>query len=287
MCMRSPFVGLTQRMTAADRSTERESAPTETIFHLNKPPVSTHSTIDKSPLIRSEESKMSDLPGWAKGENEPAPEPNLADKLVDEAAGVKPEESAGATPADTAGSTAGSDTPEDSGLASRALCFFRFLAVLTVLLALIVIGTNCYIIYDKYSEIKGELGWESPGVCLACADPDGRCDGLEPSLMPLRFARVRVGVVPCLQRCRCRGLVLPALSLSLCLPYSNDNLSPVLFPADRWNSKRAFSARGVVLHACTRRTETWMSCFPTFASLPKRVWPHRATAPNVLLKTPD
>ncbi|CAM9314044.1 unnamed protein product [Scytosiphon promiscuus] len=97
---------------------------------------------------------MSDLPGWAKGEGEAPTEPTLADKLVDEAAGVKPEETAGTAPADTAGSTAGSDTPEDSGLASRALCFFRFLAVLTVLLALIVIGTNCYIIYDKYSEIK-------------------------------------------------------------------------------------------------------------------------------------
>ncbi|CAM9678596.1 unnamed protein product, partial [Hapterophycus canaliculatus] len=97
---------------------------------------------------------MSDLPGWAKGDGESAPEPNLADKLVDEAAGVKPEEGAGAAPADVAGSVAGSETPEESGLASRTLCFFRFLAVLTVLLALIVIGTNCYIIYEKYSEIK-------------------------------------------------------------------------------------------------------------------------------------
>lgn len=99
---------------------------------------------------------MSDLPGWAKTEGE-APSADLADKLVDEAAGVKPEEGADVEAADAAGSTAGSERPpEDSGLASRALCFFRFLAILTIVLALIVIGTNCYIIYDKYDEIKGE-----------------------------------------------------------------------------------------------------------------------------------
>ncbi|CAM9444460.1 unnamed protein product [Pylaiella littoralis] len=94
---------------------------------------------------------MSDLPGWAKGEGEQAaPSGDLADKLVDEAAGVKPEESADAA----AAAEVEEPPPEDSGLASRALCFFRFLAVLTVLLALVVIGTNCYIIYDKYGEIK-------------------------------------------------------------------------------------------------------------------------------------
>lgn len=99
---------------------------------------------------------MSDLPGWAKGEGEQAaPSGDLADKLVDEAAGVKPEESADAA----AAAEVEEPPPEDSGLASRALCFFRFLAVLTVLLALVVIGTNCYIIYDKYGEIKGELSY--------------------------------------------------------------------------------------------------------------------------------
>lgn len=105
---------------------------------------------------------MSDLPGWAKGDGEPAPSGDLADKLVDEAAGVKPAESADAAAAAAAAaeaSVSGSDRPhEDSGLASRALCFFRLLAVLTVLLAFVVIGTNCYIIYDKYNEIKGEFG---------------------------------------------------------------------------------------------------------------------------------
>ncbi|CAN0208258.1 unnamed protein product, partial [Ectocarpus sp. 13 AM-2016] len=100
---------------------------------------------------------MSDLPNWAKGEDG-EPKADLADKLVDEAAGVKPEESAdAAAAAATDPAAAGSDhAHEDSGLASRALCFFRFLAVLTVVLALVVIGTNCYIIYDKYTEIKGE-----------------------------------------------------------------------------------------------------------------------------------
>ncbi|CAB1102351.1 unnamed protein product [Ectocarpus sp. CCAP 1310/34] len=98
---------------------------------------------------------MSDLPNWAKGEGE-EPKADLADKLVDEAAGVKPEESAdAAAAAATDPAAAGSNhAHEDSGLASRALCFFRFLAVLTVVLALVVIGTNCYIIYDKYTEIK-------------------------------------------------------------------------------------------------------------------------------------
>lgn len=102
---------------------------------------------------------MSDLPGWAKGDGAPPPSGDLADKLVDEAAGVKPEESAEAAAAAAAeASASGSDhAHEDSGLASRALCFFRFLAVLTVLLAFVVIGTNCYIIYDKYDEIKGEF----------------------------------------------------------------------------------------------------------------------------------
>lgn len=100
---------------------------------------------------------MSDLPGWAKGDGEPAPSGDLADKLVDEAAGVKPEESAAAAAAADASSSGSDHAREDSGLASRALCFFRFLAVLTVLLAFVVIGTNCYIIYDKYDEIKGEF----------------------------------------------------------------------------------------------------------------------------------
>lgn len=98
---------------------------------------------------------MSDLPNWAKGEGG-EPKADLADKLVDEAAGVKPEESADAAAAADPAAAGSEHAQEDSGLASRALCFFRFLAVLTVVLALVVIGTNCYIIYDKYTEIKGE-----------------------------------------------------------------------------------------------------------------------------------
>lgn len=98
---------------------------------------------------------MSDLPKWAQGEEEAAASGDLADKLVDEAAGVKPDE-----PEVNEPSEAGSEDPsprEDSGLASRALCFFRFLAVLTVVLALVVIGTNCYIIYKQADDIKGEI----------------------------------------------------------------------------------------------------------------------------------
>lgn len=100
---------------------------------------------------------MSDLPGWAKGDGEAAA-PSLGDKLVDEAANVKPEESADAAAA-AAADTSGADSDHgrhDDRDTSRVLCFFRFLSVLTVLLAFVVIGTNCYIIYDKYNEIKGE-----------------------------------------------------------------------------------------------------------------------------------
>lgn len=100
---------------------------------------------------------MSDLPGWAKGEGEAAA-PSLGDKLVDEAANVKPEESAAAAAAAEASGGDSDHGRDDDRPASRVLCFFRFLAVLTVLLAFVVIGTNCYIIYDKYDEIKGELG---------------------------------------------------------------------------------------------------------------------------------
>lgn len=99
---------------------------------------------------------MSDLPGWAKGEGEAAA-PSLGDKLVDESANVKPEEGGAAA---AAAETSGGDSDhgnDDESPASRVLCFFRLLAVLTVLLAFVVIGTNCYIIYDKYDEIKGEL----------------------------------------------------------------------------------------------------------------------------------
>lgn len=99
---------------------------------------------------------MSDLPGWAKGDGEPAA-PSLGDKLVDEAAGVKPAESAAAAAAAEASGADSDHGRDDSRPASRVLCFFRLLAVLTVLLAFVVIGTNCYIIYDKYDEIKGEL----------------------------------------------------------------------------------------------------------------------------------
>lgn len=99
---------------------------------------------------------MSDLPGWAKGEGEAAA-PSLGDKLVDEAAGVKPEESASAAAAAADTSVAGSEHGHEEKGPSHVLCFFRFLQVLTVLLALVVIGTNCYIIYDQYAKIKGEL----------------------------------------------------------------------------------------------------------------------------------
>lgn len=97
---------------------------------------------------------MSDLPKWAQGDDgEGASGGDLEDKLVDESGQSKP------TPAPAPESDSGGDAPpaapQESPLASRALCFFRFLCVITVVLALVVIGTNCYIIYKRYDEIKG------------------------------------------------------------------------------------------------------------------------------------
>eukprot|EP00904_Undaria_pinnatifida_P011989 jgi/Undpi1/7920/HiC_scaffold_24.g10392.m1 len=96
---------------------------------------------------------MSDLPKWAQGDDgEGASGGDLEDKLVDESGQSKP------TPAPAPESDSGGDAPpaapQESPLASRALCFFRFLCVITVVLALVVIGTNCYIIYKRYDEIK-------------------------------------------------------------------------------------------------------------------------------------
>lgn len=100
---------------------------------------------------------MSDLPKWAQGDGEGTSGGStggggLEDKLVDEEAGAPAAAPAAAPPA----SDPANETVEDSGLASRALCFFKFLAILTVLLALVVIGTNCYIIYKQADKIKGE-----------------------------------------------------------------------------------------------------------------------------------
>lgn len=96
---------------------------------------------------------MSDLPKWAQDGEDASAGGDLGDKLVDESTTSKP-----SSPAPAPASDADSNHErEDSGLVSRALCFFRFLAVLTVLLALVVIGTNCYIIYDRGGELKGEF----------------------------------------------------------------------------------------------------------------------------------
>ena len=114
------------------------------------------SGIDNTPLLPPEgadESKMSDLPKWAQGEGDEAAAGDLEDKLVDESGESKPTPSA--DPASDAEDAR--PAPQESPLASRALCFFRCLSVLTVILALVVIGTNCYIIYKRYNEIKGEL----------------------------------------------------------------------------------------------------------------------------------
>lgn len=95
---------------------------------------------------------------WAKGEGE-GEKGDLENKLVDESTGSsKP---APASAAAASASAAESDVEsvgdgEDSSVWSRTLCFFRFLSVLTVLLALVVIGTNCYIIYERADDIKGE-----------------------------------------------------------------------------------------------------------------------------------
>lgn len=112
--------------------------------------------IDRRRLLdATDESDMSDLPKWARtDEVEAGSAGDLGDKLVDEAVG---EDSKPAVPAPEPEAAPSHDEAEESGLASRALCFFRMLAILTVVLALVVIGTNCYIIYDKFEELKGEI----------------------------------------------------------------------------------------------------------------------------------
>lgn len=128
---------------------------------------------------------MADLPKWATNEEAAATgEGDLADKLVDEAVGGgedKPD-----IPEDAGPEHA---PPPESGLASRALCFFRFLAVLTVLLALAVIGTNCYIIYDKFKELKGELLLAEHAVALFST-----CGGVAPSPVVLSDGTAQDGV---------------------------------------------------------------------------------------------
>lgn len=93
---------------------------------------------------------MSDLPKWAQGEGDETATGNLEDKLVDESGESKP----APAPAPESDAEDARPAPQESPLASRALCFFRCLSVLTVILALVVIGTNCYIIYKRYDEIK-------------------------------------------------------------------------------------------------------------------------------------
>lgn len=109
--------------------------------------------IDHTRLLEAtDDPNMSDLPKWARtDEGEGAGAGDLGDKLVDEAGG---EETKPAVPIPEADVAPSHHEPEDSGLASRTLCFFRMLAILTVLLALVVIGTNCYIIYDKFNSLK-------------------------------------------------------------------------------------------------------------------------------------
>ena len=96
-----------------------------------------------------EEKDMADLPQWAKGDEEGATNKDLEDKLVEEGTS-KPD-------ASEAPET-GPEEPADDGRGmSKVLCFFRFLAALTVIMALVVIGTNIYIIYENYSDIQGEF----------------------------------------------------------------------------------------------------------------------------------
>lgn len=113
--------------------------------------------IDKTPLLpdsRDQDHNMADLPKWARTEEAAGGGGELGDKLVDEETGEdKPD---APVPAAEEGSVHSEHQEMDSGLASRALCFFRTLSILTGLLALVVIGTNGYIIYDRFGDLKGE-----------------------------------------------------------------------------------------------------------------------------------
>lgn len=97
---------------------------------------------------------MADLPKWARTEEGEEGGGTLGDKLVD-----KPEDEEGEDKPPTLDEPDEGGLPmrtEESALASRALCFFRMLAIITVILALVVIGTNCYIIYKRFEELKGK-----------------------------------------------------------------------------------------------------------------------------------
>lgn len=94
------------------------------------------------------EEDMSDLPQWAKGDEEGGGNTDLEDKLVDEAKPDEPESATVEVEAD--------EVPDRIDSGSRVLFFFRFVAALTVIMALVLIATNCYIIYKSYEDLQGD-----------------------------------------------------------------------------------------------------------------------------------
>lgn len=107
---------------------------------------------------------MADLPKWARTDDVEGAGGDLGDKLVEQS-----ESDAKPPPPDEAADRVHDEEDvrviEESPLASRALCLFRTLVVVTIILALAVIAANCYIIYERFDELMGEV-WKSLTKCM-------------------------------------------------------------------------------------------------------------------------
>lgn len=115
---------------------------------IDTTPLLNEAVAERAQAVEQGEEDMSDLPQWAKGDEEGGGNTDLEDKLVDEAKPDEPESSTVEVEVD--------EVPERIDSGSRVLFFFRFVAALTVIMALVLIATNCYIIYESYDELQGD-----------------------------------------------------------------------------------------------------------------------------------
>ncbi|CAM9707287.1 unnamed protein product, partial [Choristocarpus tenellus] len=97
---------------------------------------------------------MADEPSWVKEEGEIGGGSDLGEKLVPEGdtIGIDPTSPQPMPVTPRPVSSAQSAKDDDRGL-SKTLCFFRFITILTILLALVVLGANGYIIYVDFDEL--------------------------------------------------------------------------------------------------------------------------------------
>lgn len=115
---------------------------------IDTTPLLNEAVAEPAQAVERGEGDMSDLPQWAKGDEEGGGNTDLEDKLVDEAKHDEPESSTVEVEAD--------EVPGRIDSGSRVLFFFRFVAALTVIMALVLIATNCYIIYKSYDDLQGD-----------------------------------------------------------------------------------------------------------------------------------